>query len=126
MILIDSSIWINYFKGEKESELLSTLITNGLAVTNDIILTEIIPILKHRKQEELIAGLMSLENQAINIFWEGLRQLQLLNLRSGLNKVGIPDLIIVQSCLENNFELWTLDKHFIIMADYLELKLFKP
>jgi len=48
MILIDSSVWIDYFKGGEESALLSDLIINNLVLTNEIILTEIIPLLKKR------------------------------------------------------------------------------
>ena len=53
-ILVDSSIWIDYFKGGNESSKLDSLIDENLVVTNDIILTELIPFLKIKKQLKVI------------------------------------------------------------------------
>ncbi|MFT5884567.1 MAG: putative nucleic acid-binding protein [Arcticibacterium sp.] len=124
MILIDSSVWIDYFKGGVESALLSDLIINNLVLTNEIILTEIIPLLKKRNQHGLVHTLLSFEKLDLDVFWEGIRKIQLLNLNSGVNKVGLPDLLIAQQCVDKNVELWSFDKHFKMMSEYLELKLF--
>ena len=45
-ILVDSSVWIDYFRDGKNSERLDHFIDENLIVTNDLILTELIPFLK--------------------------------------------------------------------------------
>jgi predicted nucleic acid-binding protein len=44
-ILVDSSIWIDYFKSGKNSEMLDNYIEKNLICTNDLVLTELIPFL---------------------------------------------------------------------------------
>lgn len=125
MILVDSSIWIDYFKGGIASSSLQYLIESNLIITNDIILTELIPILEIRNQNLAVEQLRLFPKPELNIFWEGIRVLQKLNLRNGVNKVGIPDLIIAQQCLNHGFEIWSLDKHFRLMSGFTELKMFE-
>ena len=124
MVLVDSSVWIDYFKNGDKSNTLTTLLNLDLVYTNDIILLELIPVLEQRKNFEIIDSLNSLFKIELNVFWNGLQKIQLLNLKNGINKVGIPDLIIVQHCLDNNLELWSFDKHFELMAKNINLKLF--
>lgn len=124
MILVDTSIWIDYFREGKNSEILDNLILMDLVCTNEVILTELIPVLLHRNQRELIDALKALPCVSYTIFWEGIRMLQKLNLQNGINKVGLPDLMIAQHCIEANLELWSLDKHFRLMSDNVNLKLF--
>ena len=51
-ILVDSSIWIDYFKGGNGSLELDSLIDENLVVTNDLILTELIPFFKNKETIE--------------------------------------------------------------------------
>ena len=44
-------------------------------------------------------------------------------LRNGINKVGIPDLIIAQHAIQNNCSLFSLDKHFAFLGRHLPLNL---
>ena len=53
-ILVDSSIWIEYFRSGKNSEKLDFLIDENLIVINDLILAELVPFLKVRKQQKII------------------------------------------------------------------------
>jgi len=53
-ILVDSSVWIDYFKGGSSSVLLDRFITENLICTNDLVLAELIPVLKLRKQSHLM------------------------------------------------------------------------
>lgn len=125
MILIDSSVWIGYFRSGENADLLQILINFDLVCTNEIILSELIPPLQHRKQTILIESLEALPCLPYPIFWEGIRALQLLNLQNGINKVGLPDLMITQQCINDNIELWSLDKHFQLMATHTSLKLME-
>lgn len=123
MILVDTSVWIGYFKEGKHGGTLDHLLLMDLVCINEIILTELIPVLSHRKQKEVIQALLALPCIPYTVFWEGIRLLQKLNLQNGINKVGLPDLMIVQHCISANLELWSLDKHFELMSKNVELKL---
>lgn len=125
MILVDTSVWVDYFREGKHAETLDRLILQDLVCTNEIILTELIPALLHRKQGGVIEALKALPCVSYSVFWEGIRLLQKLNLQNSINKVGLPDLMIVQHCIGSDLELWSLDKHFQLMGGNVALKLFK-
>ncbi len=122
-ILVDSSIWINYFKLGKHA-VLSKLILENLICTNELILTELIPFALHQEKYALADGLLAINKIPLNIDWEGIRKLQQLHLSHGINRVGIPDLIIAQQALEYGLQLWSLDKHFAHMSKIVHLDLF--
>jgi predicted nucleic acid-binding protein len=48
----------------------------------------------------------------LTIDWHGIVELQVTCLRNGINKVGVPDLIIAQQAMQHRISLLTLDKHF--------------
>jgi len=52
-VLVDTSVWVKYFRSGNNSEKLDFLIDENLIVTNDLILAELIPFLKVRKQRKL-------------------------------------------------------------------------
>ncbi|MBK8349086.1 MAG: PIN domain-containing protein [Saprospiraceae bacterium] len=123
MVFIDTSIWIGYFsKGYYEQ--LDLLIKNDLVVVNDIIIAELVPFLHNAKAHELKDAILSLPKNKLDIQWDRLIDTQKINLANGINKVGIPDLIILQNVVQNNQMLWTNDKHFYLMQEFTDLKLF--
>ncbi|CAN1572951.1 VapC Predicted nucleic acid-binding protein, contains PIN domain [Spirosomataceae bacterium] len=124
MILVDSSVWIDYFKGSERTKTLDLFIELDLVATNELILTELLPFLRLRNEKGIFSILSILPRIELEIFWEGIREIQKLNLKRGVNNVGIPDLIIAQQCVDKNLELWTFDKHFKLMSEYLELKIY--
>lgn len=124
MILVDSSVWIEYFKGSERTKTLDLFIELDLAATNELILTELLPFFKLHNEKEIFSKLNILPRIELDMFWEGIREIQKLNLKRGVNNVGISDLIIAQQCIDKNLELWTFDKHFSLMAEYLELKIY--
>jgi hypothetical protein len=54
-VLVDTSIWAGYLKAGNFSEKLDFFIDEGLIVTNDLILAELVPFLKVRNQKKLIS-----------------------------------------------------------------------
>jgi len=52
-VLVDSSVWIDYFRGTGEE--LHYLIEEALVVTNELILAELVPSLHMRRQRQLLA-----------------------------------------------------------------------
>src|SRR3989339_1705437 len=111
-ILVDTSVWIEYFRHGKNLERLDFIIDENLVVTNDLILAELIPFLKIRKQNKIISLLHNINKLPININWEQIIEFQHKCLKNGLNGVGIPDLIIAQNAKQNGCEVYTLDNHF--------------
>lgn len=123
-ILVDSSVWIEYFRGKKEAALLDELIDRNQLCINNLILSELIPFLRIKKENALIKILMTIKNINIKIDWEEIIDFQEINLRNGLNKIGIADLIIVQNVRDNNLRLYSLDKHFELMSKHIEFDRF--
>jgi len=123
-ILVDSSIWIDYFKGGNESSKLDSLIDENLIVINDIILTELIPFLKIKKQLKVIQLLREISYLPLHINWDEIIDLQVKCLKNGSNGIGIPDLIIAQNAKLNNCKIYTLDKHFGLIGQVTKVWLF--
>jgi len=123
-ILVDSSVWIEYFRGKKEAAVLDELIDRNQLCINNLILSELIPFLRIKKENTLIKILMTIKNIAIKIDWEEIIDFQEINLKNGLNKIGIADLIIVQNIRNNNLRLYSLDKHFELMSKHIEFDRF--
>ncbi|MDA3797750.1 MAG: PIN domain-containing protein [Kiritimatiellae bacterium] len=122
-VLIDSSIWIDYFKDGKKSTKLDLLIDENQIVLNNLILAELIPVLAKNRESRLIDLLYSVERIPIQIDWHEIIELQTLCLKNGINKVGISDLIIVQNCIQNNVILYSIDKHFKLIQNITSLKM---
>ena len=93
-VLVDSSVWMDYFKSGNGSGTLDCLIENNLVYTNDLILTELVPFLRNSNQKTLVDLLNKVFRFPISIDWQ---EFQNVCLKSGISGVGIPDLIIVQN-----------------------------
>lgn len=122
LVLVDSSVWIDFFRGSSHSYL-DLLLSEDLACTNELILTELLPSLHQQNQREVIDSLLSLPQVELTVDWNIIRKYQVMNLQNGLNKVGIPDLIILQQVIDQKLTLYSLDKHFLIMREYLNFDL---
>jgi predicted nucleic acid-binding protein len=123
-VLVDSSIWIDYFRGGEKSKDLDLLIDENLIVTNDIILAELIPYLKIKKQMKVVKLLHDVNRIPLDIRWEEIIEFQVKCLKAGANGVGIPDLIIAQNAKQNNCKVYSLDKHFRLLNKVLKTKLY--
>lgn len=122
-ILVDTSVWIEYFRNGNNSEKLDFIIEENLVVTNDLILAELIPFLKIRKQNKIIKLLNNINKLQIQIEWDEIIEYQFKCLKNGLNAIGIPDLIIAQNALQNNCEIYTMDNHFNLLKDIINISI---
>jgi predicted nucleic acid-binding protein len=120
--LVDSSAWIEYFKGNKKYSFITNLIITNTVCTNDIILSELLPSIIHRKEYKLADLLNSISKYTLVIDWQEIRSIQLLNLKHGNNNIGISDIIIAQNCMQNELKLIVHDKHFEAMSKYIPLE----
>jgi len=116
-ILVDTSVWIDYFRGGSESGKIDLLIDENLLAINDLILTELIPLLVIKKEYELIKRLKIIKNLKIKPDWNEIREYQIRCLRSGSSGIGIPDLMIAQNSIQHNVLVYSFDKHFDYMYD---------
>jgi predicted nucleic acid-binding protein len=124
MILVDSSVWIEYFKGNEKALPLSTLLDLNTICVNDLILSELLPSINHKKENVLKELLLTITKVPLNVNWNTIIYMQTQNLKNGINKVGIADLIIAQNAIDNDLELFTLDRHFDLMSDLHDFRLF--
>ncbi len=123
-VLVDSSVWIDYFRGSNDTDTLDCLIDKGFVVINDLILAELVPPLMIRKQHQVISILNAIDRVPISIDWRQLIDMHVTCIQEGINKVGIPDLIIAQNALCNSLKLYSHDKHFKLMSNHLGLSLY--
>lgn len=124
-VLVDSSIWIDYFRGGAKSEVMDSYIDENIICTNRLILSELIPNLRIRNQDKLIDLLIEISKIPLNINWNLIIEYQTICLKNGINKVGIPDLILVDNAIQNDLILFSLDNHFKLISEYLDLKLIE-
>jgi len=122
-VLIDSSVWVGYFRGTGNLSTVDLMIEEDLAVTNDLILAELTPPLLMRGERKLIALLNNIESSPLTLDWKGIINLQVICIRNGINKVGIPDLIIAQHAMQNDLVLFSLDKHFSLLSKQVPLRI---
>jgi len=122
-VLVDTSVWIDYFKASGNSEDFDYLLDENIIVINDIILAELVPYLKIKKQPKVIKLLQEINRLPLIICWDEIIEFQVKCLKSGANGVGIPDLIIAQNAKKNNCKVYSLDKHFWLLNQILKVKL---
>ena len=123
-ILVDTSIWIDYFKGGQSSSDLDVLIDENLVVINDLILTELIPYLRIKNQLTVIKLLREISRIPLRINWDEIIEFQVKCLKIGANGIGIPDLIIAQNAKANNCNIFSLDKHFRLLKKLIKVNLY--
>ena len=124
MPLVDTSVWIDGFHGGKFSGVIKNLIDRCEICINDLILSELIPSIRVRKEKELENLLYLLPRVPMQIDWNGIVSIQTENLKNGINRVGLPDIMIAQNAMQNGVQLLSMDKHFELMAKVVPLQLY--
>ena len=114
-VLVDTSIWVDYFRSGTNSSGLNILIDENLIVTNDIILTELVPSLRVKRQSKIVRLLNEIKKFPLQIDWDEIIQFQVKCLKSGVSGVGLPDLIIAQNSKQNSCKIYSLDSHFLML-----------
>jgi len=122
-VIVDTSVWIDYFRSGNNSAKLDFLIDEELIVINDLILAELVPFLKVQNQRNIIKLLFNIKKLVLTLNWDQIIEFQFNCLKNGLNGIGIPDLIVAQNAKQNRCEIYSFDNHFRLMKDILELQL---
>lgn len=127
MILVDSSVWIDYFRGSvtPETEKLDLLLGTEVLATGDLILAEVLQgFVRDRDFEEARKLLSSLT--IVDLGGEQLAIQAALNFRT-LQRRGVTvrktiDTIIATRCIQDGHELLHSDRDFAVFAKYLKLR----
>lgn len=127
MILVDSSVWIDYFNGQTtwQTNMLDNLLSNVQIIMGDLILTEILQGFRSDKDYEKAKSYLSiLPFYEIGGYQVAINSAQ--NYRA-LRKKGITvrktiDIIIGAFCILNDVSLLHDDRDFKPMVDHLSLK----
>jgi len=123
-VLVDSSVWIEYFKKGTASDKLDDLIDLNVIYINDLILCELLPFIKVSKHPKLSNIFSYITKLDLPIDWPELMEMQTKALKKGFNNIGIPDLIIAQQAIQSQALLYSFDKHFQHLSKWTPLKLF--
>jgi predicted nucleic acid-binding protein len=124
-ILIDSSGWIEYLRGNKDYSFLSSLIMGNAICTNEIILAELLPSIIFKNEQNLAELLNAVKKYELIIEWEEVRSIQLLNMKHGNNHIGISDIVIAQNCIQNGLRIIANDRHFSAMSKYVPIEIYR-
>jgi len=122
-VLVDTSVWIEYFKSSDSLDRLDFIIDENLVVTNDLILAELIPFLKIKKQKKIIELLNNINKFQLHMDWDEIIDFQVKCLKKGVNGVGIPDLLIAQNAKQNDCEIYSTDKQFDLLKGIINIKI---
>lgn len=128
MILVDSSVWIDYFRGvmSPQTDRLDSLFGQELLVTGDLIVAEVLqgflPESEFNKAKRLMTGnltVISLVGPEIAI--QAARNYRALRTK-GVTVRKTIDTLIATYCIENDFSLLFSDRDFNPFVDYLGLR----
>ena len=126
MILVDTSVWIDYFNGNKNehTDALDSFITEGVVAVGDLILLEILQGFRRDRDYRLAKRSLATLDQ-YEMFGTGMAEKSAENYRI-LRKAGITvrkttDLIIATFCIEQKLPLLFRDRDFFGFVDRLGL-----
>jgi len=127
MIIVDSSVWIDYFTGKRSpgAEKLDSLLGKELVAIGDLILIEVLQGFRAEKDFRQARKLL-LSLTVVNMLDTAIAQKSAVNFRT-LRKKGVTvrktiDAIIATYCIENKFPLLHSDKDFQPFHKHLKLK----
>lgn len=127
MIVVDSSVWIDFFNGivAPETSLLEDRLGRELVVIGDLILTEVLQGFRRdrdfRTAKELLDTLVFREMLGKDLAVKSAQNYRTLR-RRGVTVKKTADVIIGTFCIENRLPLLHRDKDFEPMTRHLGLK----
>ena len=127
MIVVDSSVWIDYFTGKKTpgAEKLDSILGEELVAIGDLILTEVLQGFRedkdYRQAKKLLLSLNVLNMLDTTIALKSAENFRALR-KKGITVRKTIDAIIATYCIENKLPLLHSDKDFQPFHDHLGLK----
>lgn len=131
MIVVDTSVWVDYFNGEANphTNLLDNLLVHERVVIGDIILTEVLQGFRRdadfRKAHELMDTLEFREMLGKEVALRSAQNYRKLR-RAGVTVRKTIDVMIATFCIIHGHRLLHDDRDFDVMEKHLGLKVLKP
>lgn len=127
MILVDSSVWIDYFRGAEtpQVEMLDGLFGRTRLAVGDLIVVEVLQGVRDEREFNLVRKTLDAFTQ-IELVGHDIAVKAARNYRV-LREMGIPvrktiDAIIATRCIESGLTLLHSDRDFAPFVDHLGLK----
>lgn len=126
MILVDSSVWIDYFRGATnvQTEVLDSLLGQQLLAIGDLILTEVLQGFDDERDfhtaRKMLTALTVVELGGEEIAIQAAKNLRALR-RLGVTVRKTIDTVIATRCIESGYDLLHNDRDFDPFARHLGL-----
>ena len=127
MILVDSSVWIEYFKGTitTQTEMLDGLLDQQPLAIGDLILTEVLQGFNRDRDfnhaRKMLTSLMVVELGGQEIAIQAAKNFRALR-KLGVTVRKTINTVIATRCIESGYELLHNDRDFDPFAKYLGLR----
>jgi len=127
LILVDSSVWVDYFRGTvtPQTEKLDSLLGHESLAIGDLILTEVLHGFDNDRDfqtaQRMLSALLVVELGGLEIALQAARNFRFLR-RHGVTIRKTIDTVIATRCIESGYELVHSDRDFDPFAKYLGLR----
>ena len=127
MILVDSSVWIDYFRGTQtpQTEKLDGLLSSEPIAVGDLILTEVLQGFGSERDfneaKRLLTSLLVVELGGRDIAIQAARNFRILRAQ-GVTIRKTIDTVIATRCIESGFTLLHSDRDFDPFVQHLGLR----
>jgi predicted nucleic acid-binding protein len=127
LILVDSSVWIDYFKGTitSQTEMLDRLLGQQLLAIGDLFLTEVLQGFDNERDfneaRKMLTSLVVVELGGQEIAIQAAKNFRALR-RLGMTVRKTIDIVIATRCIESGYDLLHNDRGFDPFAKHLGLR----
>ncbi len=131
MILVDSSVWIDYFNGKRswQTDLLDHMLSNVPIIMGDLILTEVLQGFKSDKDYKAAKNYLSelpfRQMGGYNVAVQSAQNYRALR-KKGVTVRKTIDVIIGTYCILEDLPLLHNDRDFEPLVSHLSLKILSP
>ena len=131
MILVDSSIWVNYFNGIStwQTDLLDHYLSNVPVIIGDLILVEVLQGFRSNNDYEIakdfLSALLFRQIGGFNVAVQSAQNYRVLR-KSGITVRKTIDIIIATFCIIEGLTLLHDDRDFDPMVSHFSLKTPTP
>lgn len=132
MILVDTSVWIDYFNGHSVQEvefLIEAIASNQDITIPGLVLTEILLGLKTDKEAAQISGLLDAFASTPECDYHDYQEaagIYRFCRAQGITIRSTIDCLLAQLCLRHEYDLLTKDRNFYAIAKCVPLQFWDP
>ena len=123
-VLVDTSVWVDYFKGGDKSAKLNVLIDQNIVAINDVILAELLPYMLVNKHIEVVKLLNELVKLPLSVDWDDVIRYRTQSFTLQRCHVGIADLLIALNAKKNACPVYSIDEGFQHLVQIMNVELY--